>query len=202
VFSQINFRADAIMLSVLNLPAIFGYSNTRAVAEYGLGYKVFEVALVFPTFFMNALYPVLVRKTYEGPKVLLNVFLKSLGTLFACGLLFGLIGYVFAPFAINVLGGSAFVHSVTVLRILMIGLFVFFLTQPLSWLIVSLGKQKYLPVIYLISAIFNVIANFIVIPIFSFFGSAVVTILSEILILILLLCFVYRAWFLKFNAQK
>jgi len=88
---------------------------------------------------------------------------------------------------IKYLGGSDFVQSILVLRILMIGLFIYYLTQPVAWLIVTLGKQKYLPVIYLISAVFNLIMNYVFIQKFSFYASAVITHLSEFIILILLI---------------
>jgi O-antigen/teichoic acid export membrane protein len=76
----------------------------------------------------------------------------------------------------------------------MAGMFVFYLTQPISWLIVTLDKQKYLPGIYLVGALFNVTANFILIPKFSFYGSAIITWVSELLILIMLAFAAHRAW--------
>jgi O-antigen/teichoic acid export membrane protein len=74
----------------------------------------------------------------------------------------------------------------------------YYLTQPISWLIVTLGKQKYLPWIYLVSAVFNVTANYLFIPQYSFYASAIITHLSEFLILILLTIAALRAWRLKY----
>ena len=50
VFSQINFKADSIMLSVLELPKSIGLGNTESVALYGLPYKIFEVLLGIGSF--------------------------------------------------------------------------------------------------------------------------------------------------------
>lgn len=194
IFSQINFKADSILLSVMQLPKNTGLNNTESVAVYGLAYKIFEVTLVIPTFFMNAVYPILIRHMLDGKHRLKNTFFKSIGALLLFGLVSGLIGYLAAPFAIQVLGGPEFTESVKVLQVFMLGLFVFYLTQPIAWLIVTLDKQIYLPFIYLASAIFNVIANIFYIPKNSFYASSVITILSETLILVLLIIFAYKSW--------
>jgi O-antigen/teichoic acid export membrane protein len=198
VFSQINFKADSILISVLKLPETYNLNNTESVAIYGLPYKIFEVSLVIPTFFMNSTYPVLVRHMIEGKEKLKQTFLKSVGFLFAFGLLSSITGVILAPLLINILGGSQFTQSILVLRLLFGGLFVFYLTQPLSWLIVTLGNQKYLPLVYLVSAIFNVSANLIFIPKYSFYASSVITWSSESLILIMLALLAYKSWKRKY----
>jgi O-antigen/teichoic acid export membrane protein len=78
VFSQINFKADSIMLSVLKIPANFGLNNIESVAVYSLPYKVFEVALVVPTFFMNSVFPVMVTKMRSGKEDLKIIFKKAI----------------------------------------------------------------------------------------------------------------------------
>src|SRR3990167_3130755 len=194
IFSQVNFKVDSIFISILNLPARYGLNNTESVGVYGLPYKVFEVSLVVPTFFMNAAYPVLVRHMNEGEVRLKNTFFKSITILASMGISASILGIILAPLAIEILGGSQFSQSVEVLKILFLGLVVFYLTQPLSWLIVTLGRQKFLPYIYLVSAVFNVSANIYFIPRYSFYASSVITWISELLILFMLLFFTHKAW--------
>lgn len=194
IFSQINFRSDSILLSVLPVPEHIGLSNTESVAVYGLPYKIFEVSLVLPTFFMNAVYPIFIRHMNESKDRLKATFLKANWVLFGMGLLVGLVGYFLAPWMINFLGGTEFAESVVVLRILLGGVFIFYLTQPVSWLIVTLSKQKYLPLVYVTSAVFNLGLNFLLIPKYSFYASSFLTWMSEILILILLLVFARKSW--------
>ncbi len=194
VFSQINFKADSIMLSVLSLPKAYGLSNNDSVALYALPYKIFEVSLVIPTFFMNSVYPILVRHMTEGKERLKNTFVRSFAFLLAFGLFSGVVGALFAPLLIKLLGGSEFTQSVLVLQILLSGMVLYFLTQPLSWLIVTLGRQKYLPYIYLISAAFNLTANYIFIPKYSIYASAVITHVSELIILIMLTFVAIKSW--------
>lgn len=194
VFSQINFKADSLLLSVLPVPSFLGVSNNEAVGLYSLPYKVFEVALVMPTFFMNSVYPVMVMHMTEGKKKLKQTLKDSLKFLVAAALVFSVVGYIFSPLAVSILGGKEFAASVPVLRILMIGLVLYSVTQPLAWVVVTLGYQKYLPMIYLASAIFNVVMNYILIPVYSFYGSAVITHISELIILFLLMLTVRKIW--------
>ena len=194
VFSQINFKADALLLSLMKLPPWLQLSNIEAVATYSLPYKVFEVALVVPTFFMNSVFPVFVQKLAANPQELKKVYLKTLKLLGGLGLCASLGSFVLAPLLIRLLGGSGFDQSVTVLRILSVGLAVFFLSQPTAYLIVTLDKQRYLPLVYVIGSIFNVSLNLVLIPQYGFYASAFLTWISELVILALLGYFARKAW--------
>lgn len=186
VFSQINFKADSILLSLLALPKAFGNTNIQAVGIYGLPYKVFEVSLIVPTYLMNSFYPIMVRDHAISQKKLLQVFSKPFFLLLGLGVLCALLSVIFAKPIIEALGGEGFSQSVQILKILLGFSFVFYLTQPLAWLIVTLGEQKYLPLIYFIASIVNVALNVLFIPRYSFIASAHITWISESVILILL----------------
>ena len=198
IFSQMSFKEDALMLSILKLPSSYELSNTESVAIYSLAYKVFEVLLVLPTFFMNSVYPVLVLDMEKGESILKKTFSKVIHFSLFSGVLVGLLGIVFAPLAIRILGGEGFNQSIDVLKILSGGIFIFYLTSPISWLIMTLGYQKYLPWIYFVSFSFNMILNLIFIPKYSFYGASWITIASEFIVLILLLIFARKSWRLRY----
>ena len=199
LFSQMSFKEDALMLSFLKLPTSYGLNNTESVAVYALPYKVFEVLLVIPTFFMNSMYPILVNHMSEGKERLKDTFSKVIYFLLVSGLVVGALGVIFSPLAINLLGGSEFSQSIDVLRILSGGIFIFYITSALSWLIVTLGYQKFLPWIYLSSFTFNMIANFIFIPKYSFYGASWITVISEFIVLVLLILFARKSWKLNYD---
>ncbi|HLD50948.1 hypothetical protein A3K34_02590 [candidate division WWE3 bacterium RIFOXYC1_FULL_40_10] len=198
IFSQINFKGDSILLSVLPLPKKFGLSAEESVGIYNLPFKIFEVALVLPTFFMNSVYPVLVTHMNEGRQRLKDTFSRSIKFLFFFGLMAGIFGILFAQLAVNILGGAEFMRSIVVLQILMSGVVLYFVTQPISWLIVTLGKQSYLPGIYLIGALLNLFLNIIFIPAYSFYASAIITHISELIVLIMLIIALKKAWKAKY----
>jgi O-antigen/teichoic acid export membrane protein len=198
VFSQVNFKADSILLSTLKLPDL-GLSNIQTVGVYGLPYKIFEVLLVMPTFIMNSTYPILLDSYNLNINKFKDSFKKTVYTMAGIGLLVSFTGYLFiANFIttdlISYIFGSDFNISISILLILLSGIAVFFITQPLAWFLVIREKQKILPLIYFISAVFNVSLNYFFIPRYSLFASAYLTWLSELIILILLLFFTYKYW--------
>ncbi len=198
LFSQMSFKEDALMLSFLKLPSSYGLNNTESVAVYALPYKVFEVMLVVPTFFMNSVYPILVNHMTEGKEKLKKTFTRIIYFLIGSGIFVGLLGVVFSSLSMKLLGGEEFSQSVGVLKILSAGLFIFYLTSPISWLIVTLGYQKYLPWIYLVSFTFNLVFNFIYIPKYSFYAASWITVVSELIVLVLLSIFAVKCWKLKY----
>ena len=190
LFSQINFRADSILISTLRLPDQFG-NNLQALGVYSFPYKIFEVILVIPTFMMNSVYPVLLEKYKEGEEIYHKFFKKTLQTFFGIGVLVTLLTYsgIFLLDYFKVLENNfngEFSSSLNVLSILVIGLVVFFLSQPLSWVFVIKEKQRYLPIFYFIAAIFNFSINYLLIPIYGYYASSFLTWSSELLILLML----------------
>ncbi len=194
IFSQINFKVDSFLLSVLKLPAMHLMSNTEAAGIYNLPYKIFEVALVIPTFIMNSLYPVMVQRKSQSKSEFIKLFKKSAIAMTAIGLAFSFLGILFAPLIIKILGGAQFDKSVFVLQMLLGGMFLYYMTAPLSWFLVVIDKQLYLPFIYFIASIFNFVCNVVFIPKYSFYASTVITHFSEFVILILLLGVSLASW--------
>jgi O-antigen/teichoic acid export membrane protein len=194
IFSQVNMRADSILLSLLKIPN--PVSNLQAVGIYALPYKFFEVILVIPTFLMNSIYPVLLESYNKTKSNFQETFRKVVVSMGFLGLIASitlslLIYFLVTPEMIINLFGADFVDSKVILLILSSGLLFFFLTQPLSWYLVIKNQQKLLPIIYFTASIFNVGANFILIPVYGYFASATITIVSEFLIFILLAYFSY-----------
>lgn len=198
IFSQINFKADSIMLSLLKLPDL-GLNNIQTVGVYGLPYKIFEVLLVVPTFIMNSAYPVLLDSFNLNIKKFKNNFIKTVLVMSLIGSLVSLLGYIFISNFLTLdliekIFGNEFSYSKQLLLILISGIFVFFISQPLSWFMVIRDKQKILPLIYAVSAVFNVSLNYYLIPKYSFIASAYLTWISEGVILLLLLIFTFKYW--------
>jgi O-antigen/teichoic acid export membrane protein len=98
-----------------------------------------------------------------------------------------LVVFPLANFLILILGGEGFSASSLVLRILVLSLPLFFVTAPLQWFLITVGKERVLPWIYASAAVLNVGLNIAFIPRYSYFASITATIASEILILVLLI---------------
>lgn len=183
IFNLIYFRVDIIILSLLK--------NTVDVAVYGYAYKYFEFLLAIPLFLSNAVYPFLLgslknlRSFYAfSQKYILIFLLISVIVMIPAWFLAPLIAIV----------KKDFIPSIFIFRILLLSLPVFFLTNILQWILIAKNKKVYLLKIYLIAALLNVLLNLFFIPKYSYIAAAIITGISEGLILILL--------FIKFLSLK
>jgi len=179
IFSQINSMADVFLLRALD--------SAEAVGIYRLGYKVFENILPVPIFFVNALYPIMLADHKQSLTLLYRRLRQSTLALLVAAVASVLVVFPLADFLISILGGEGFSASSLVLRILVLSLPLFFVTAPLQWFLITVGKERVLPWIYASAAVLNVGLNIAFIPRYSYFASITATIASEILILVLLL---------------
>ncbi len=171
-------QADRLILSFLKSPI--------SVGIYSLSYRIFELVLVLPTFFMNALYPVLVKLKAESHEKYLHNITVGITLLSAMAIIATIGITIVSPFVIPFVWGDEMLNSYIPLNILMYGSIFFFLTAPLSWIAVLEDKQKILPYIYGIGFIFNIVFNFLFIPRYDYIGAAIVTIFTEALMLVAL----------------
>ena len=170
LFNLVYFRADSVIITLTR--------PTAEVGMYGLAYKIFEVILVFPTFFMNAVYPFMIQKTRNLKKI----FQQSALFLFLVSALLSLIFWFAAPLVslINI----DFVPSVSALRVLSLGLPFFFVTSATMWAIIAVKKQTALAVIYGVSMIINIVGNILLVPQYGYMAAAWLTVGCEGLVLV------------------
>ncbi len=167
-------RADSFILAVTR--------STQDVGLYGLAYKLFELALIVPTFFMNSVYPVLVSASNDGhfTRPLIRIALKALMLLLLLSIATTILYLVFAPFVILV--KSDFAGSVGPLRILSIGIPLFYASSLTMWLLITLKMKRQLMYIYATALVVNVVLNFIFIPAHGIYAAAWTTNVSEFVV--------------------
>lgn len=172
LFNLVYFRADSVIITLTR--------PTSEVGVYGLAYKVFEVILVFPTFFMNAVYPLLLTKTRDQfQKIATTSFLFLLtASFFVAAIL-----WLGAPLIIFI--KSDFLASVGALRTLSLGLPFFFVTSVTMWMLIAMKKQVVLALIYGFSMFMNIAGNIVFIPTYGYMAAAWMTVAGEALILLL-----------------
>src|SRR3989344_5916433 len=173
------FRADSFILTLTR--------TTAEVGVYGLAYKVFEVALVLPTFFMNAVYPLLLKQqnfqfpipNFQFKRTMRHSFWFLLGTSFVAVVVL----WFAAPLLTMI--KSDFSASIPALRVLSLGLPFFFLTSLTMWTLIALKKQWALAGIYGLSMVINIALNLWLIPVYGYMAAAWITVLSEGVVLLL-----------------
>jgi O-antigen/teichoic acid export membrane protein len=175
VFNVIYFHADSFILTVSR--------PTAEVGIYGLAYKFFEFTLVIPTFFMNAALPLLMKTFSQNAssvfrarimKSALLLLLTSIGIAIAGWCASPLLTYIRPEFAI----------SSVPLKILLLGLPFFYLSNITMWVLVIKKLRIQLLLIYGISMLVNIGLNMYFIPLYGYIAAAWITGISELCIVI------------------
>ncbi len=182
----IYFKLDTIFLSVMK--------PREDVGVYGLSYKILENLIFFPAMIVGLTMPIMSRYIFTDRNRFKSVVQRTLNFLFIAvvPMTFGTI--LISDKIIKLIGGeSGFYDSPLVLNILMIALGFIFLGALFSNIIIAANKQKQLAQIYFVGMIFNIITNIIFIPKYSYFGAAITTVATELLVTALMIIVVYRA---------
>jgi len=170
----IYFKADTIILSLI-----------RPVAEvgiYGAAYKVLEVLLILPTIIGGLILP-LAAQAYAQQKTneLISLFQGTFDSLLAAGLAI-ISGCVILGIPLMILlAGNNFAISGTLLGILSLATACNFLGGGAGYIIFAINQQKTMIPYYAGVALISLIGYVILIPRFTFWGAAWVTVLSEAL---------------------
>ena len=176
-------KSDTILLTFMR--------PTQEVGFYGLSRRIFDVVLVFPTFFMNAAYPIFLTKLHKNHQSFKSVFNKSLIILLGSAFL-GLLTLVIAAPLITVIRPE-FAPSIITLKILALSLPLFFVSSLLLWTTIAMGKQQYLVKVYSLALVVNLAANLFGIPRVGYLAPAIATGITEALILLLLIKPVFKS---------
>ncbi|MBU2459507.1 polysaccharide biosynthesis C-terminal domain-containing protein [Patescibacteria group bacterium] len=178
LFNLVYSHADSVILTLSR--------TTREVGIYGLSYKVFEWALVLPTFFMNAVYPPMLRalnhKAGDVSMEFMKLLRNSLRFLLPSSVFLLILLWVGAPLLSFI--RQDFAASTAPLRVLSLGLPFFFASSAVMWALIALGRPWVLAVLYGVSMAANITANAFYIPRFGYMAAAWITVLSEGLVLL------------------
>jgi O-antigen/teichoic acid export membrane protein len=184
VLAMIYFHIDTVLLSVLQ--------GSYEVGIYGSAYKIVEVILTVPTIFMSSVFPVLTRALSDDRDRAITIFRKAFdfSSILALPIAFGAMA-VATPLMTFVFGPD-FAPSGQVLSWLIWTTTISFFGAVLNYTIIAHGSQRLLLQPYLWATILNVVANWFIIPRYSYMGAAAVTVVTEIFVAVWVFILVLR----------
>ena len=172
VFNVIYGHVDGIILAATR--------STAEVGFYGFAYRIFELALAIPTFFMNAVYPLLLA-ALGRPERFLTLTKKSLLGLIAGSV--AVTGLLWLTAPLLSLIRPEFAASVPALRVLSLGLPIFFVSGFVMWALIALGNKRALVVVYGVGMLGNIALNLLLVPSYGYMAAAWITLVSEAAVL-------------------
>lgn len=183
VLGLLYFRIDTVMLSY--------FRGNFETGLYGASYRFLEAVTFIPTAFAAALFPVLSKLHHtKSISEMKTLYVKSVKIMGFVGFLVTLIFLLLISKIIKLFMPN-FVQAVDVIRILSISIPLMFMMAP--GVQVMFSTDKYLKTVLFLSIFtlgFNIILNFLYIPIFGVWAAAWITVLSDLLSLIIFYFFI------------
>lgn len=174
IVTFVYFKMDTILLSIMK--------SSSDVGIYNAAYKVIENLSFFPGMIIGLVLPIMSRSIFSNREEFENIANKvfKLFIIFVIPLAVGTL--FLADGVINIIGGSGFQESGNVLRILIFALIFIFFGNISNAILLASNLQKKLMYALSFCAAFNLIANLIVIPRFSYLGTAATSAVTEFLV--------------------
>jgi O-antigen/teichoic acid export membrane protein len=155
-----NYRLDAFIVSY--------FLGAAAVGLYGYSKTFGETIWLLSASMASVLLPTLAGQHEKSKQIAVKAAVATFGVSIAAGLAAFLVG----PTLIVFLLGDLFVGSVEPFLILLPGIVIFSITNVLATYLTAIGKPGYNAVIALISFLFTVIFDILLIPRYGISGAA------------------------------
>lgn len=190
----IYLRADTLILSLLK--------PSYDVGLYGAAYKIIDVLSALPFMFAGLILPLLTQAWVAKEKSrFFEIIQRSLDLMIIAAIPLVVGTQMVAKEIIILMAGGEFAAAAPILKLLMLAIAFIFLGCIFSHAIIALGQQKKSIPFYLFTSLTALVGYLIMIPKFSYFGAAIITIYSEATIAILSAWFVARKTGMRINIR-
>lgn len=195
IFNLIYLKTDTLLLSIIPRDSSVGI--IAEVGLYGAAYKVIDVLVTFPFMFAGIVLPIMTSSwAASNPQRFKNVLQKSFDIMVIMALPLVIGTQLVAQDVITLVAGSEFALAGPILRLLILASGFIFLGNMFAHAVIAVDKQRNIISAYFFVAITSLIGYLFLIPKYSYFGAAYVTIYSEAAIALASFWLVYK--FTKF----
>ncbi|MBN1427744.1 MAG: oligosaccharide flippase family protein [Anaerolineae bacterium] len=169
------FKIALILLEAIKGVVVVGW--------YRVVYTWVDMIGVVPSLFTLSLFPVMSRQGADDQAGLKKAYILALKLMTILSIPTAIFTTLLAPFLIDVLAGARFLpHGAIALQIFIWGMIIGWMNSVTQYVIIAVNRQRRLIVAFLVVTIFNVVANLVTIPRYSYPATAVIAILSELVL--------------------
>lgn len=185
MLNLIYLRADTLILSLMKSPGEVGL--------YGAAYRVIDVLTTIPFMFAGLILPILTAAWLNGDRPYFRSILQKSFDVMAMLAIPLLVGAQFLGSAVmRFVAGQDFTASGPILQWLIFAVAAIFLGTMFSHAVIAIDKQRRMIGFYVFTSLSSLVAYLLLIPRFSYFGAAGVTIYSEMMIAVFSAYCVYK----------
>ena len=177
ILNLLYLKGDILILSL--------FKSEIEVGIYGASYRAIEVIGTIPYMFAGIMLPIFTKNWFAKENTFLKkVMQKSFDFMIILALPLAIGTQFIATQVMTIIAGQDFNDSGRPLQILIISTSILFISSVFSHIIIAIEKQKKVIGLYIFTAISSLILYLFLIPKYSYLGGAIVTIYSNLVILI------------------
>jgi O-antigen/teichoic acid export membrane protein len=190
------FKIDVMLLEALR--------GNAAVGRYSTAYKWLDTLNVIPAFLTMGIFPMMSRQAKEDREALMRSYRLVVKLLVMVALPVAVVTTFTAELLVNLLGGSAYLPDGAIaLQIMIWSIPIGWVNSVTNYVLIALDRQHLLMRAFVVGVGFNLIANVIFMPEYGYRAAAVITIFSELVLLVAVYRYIRREvgsvpWFLLF----
>lgn len=175
---------DTVMLSLMR--------TYGEVGLYNAAFKIYEGITIVPTIFWLVFLPRLSELYAANQDHHRGLAIRGVRYMFMTGLPTLTYGILFSGFLIQFFFKQEFHDAIITLQLLFVGIAFQYPNWMLNATLISMNKQKVMMMLGMVSLGLKIFLNLILIPIYGYNGSAVATVLSELILFSGLAVYLYR----------
>lgn len=173
---------SSLMIAVYyNLDIVMlGYMKSDyEVGIYNAAVKIFLLGNILYGLILKSFFPSLSSSVNSGKEVINATFKKYFLSMLPAGLITAFVMYALSSLIIDVLYGSSYNSSVSILKILSMNSLIVCINMIFGNPLLAWGKQKEYLFVVATGALANIALNILFIPRYSYIGAGIATLLSE-----------------------
>ena len=176
IVNNFYFKVDTLIL--------FYFKGAADVGIYSVAYKILETTTFMGASLANSLKPLFSRDVSGNPARAARAASQGIIMLVFLSLLILIAVIPFSQEIIILLSNQSFTGGAPILVILAIACIFISINVLLGELMIAKDLRRYLIFVAIVTLLFNIVANIIFIPKYSYTAAAYITMASEILLLI------------------
>jgi O-antigen/teichoic acid export membrane protein len=168
------------------------FTNDLTVAQYRMPYRVINVALILTPLLTNAIFPLMSRYAQDDRTAFNRAYRLTLQVLLLAAFPIAVATTILAPDLVRLFAGQQEQAQYLGVSDRALAILIWFL--PLSYVngltqyvLIALNRQSAITRSFAWMAVFNLLANILLIPFFGIYAASVLTVLSEALLYLLFL---------------
>lgn len=177
LLATVFFKSDIILMEAIN--------GVNVVGVYSTAYKWLDALNVIPAFFTMALLPIISRHAHENRAAVRRHYLLGIKLLTMVSLPTAVMTTFMATGLIGFLGGREFLpDGATSLQLMIWSIPIGWMNSLTQYVLIAIDRQRQITWAFIVAVSFNIIANLLLLPRYSFYAAALTTIASEFLLFI------------------